>query len=234
MNTSALTTGSHNLFTGSPVPAVLSGRSTSIKKLQKHQTSRLKLNSNGDLIVSAKNGQIVFNKPIVYQEDAGRRRPVQGWFTLLAKNTIRFSLGNYDRTRALVIDPTLAYSTYLEGTGSPAEIGGQGATIAVDGAGNAYIAGFTSVLDFPVTSGALQTSLGGSQITRNSTYAFVTKLDPTGSKLIYSTHLSGSGNLDNYGDSISSIFVDTAGDAYVAGRAFSPISPRQATPIDSQ
>ena len=98
----------------------------------------------------------------------------------------------------------LVYSTYLGGSGSEFVCG-----IAVDGAGSAYVTGGTTSTDFPTTAGAAQTTNAG------VFDAFVTKLDATGSGLVYSTYLGGSGS-----DPISAvgIAVDGAGSAYVTGR----------------
>src|SRR5208283_3650339 len=102
----------------------------------------------------------------------------------------------------------LVYSTFLGGsTGSfPQEAHG----IAVDSGGNAYVTGWTSASDFP-TMNPVQAAYGG-----GPEDAFVTKLNPTGSALVYSTYLGGS----DY-DFGSAIAVDTAGNTYVTGRTFS-------------
>ena len=84
----------------------------------------------------------------------------------------------------------LVYSTYLGG--SDVDDGGYG--IAVDGAGNAYVTGHTASTDFPTTAGAFDTTYNGGDD------AFVTKLNPSGSALVYSTYLGGSGDDDGYGD----------------------------------
>ena len=89
--------------------------------------------------------------------------------------------------------------------------------IAVDSSGNAYVTGDTSSTDFPTTRGVLQTTYGG------STDAFVSELNPTGSALVYSTYLGGSGGGVGYG-----IAVDSAGNAYVTGYTSStdfPVTP---------
>jgi len=104
----------------------------------------------------------------------------------------------------------LVYSTYLGGSGGfsgycTSQIGDAGFGVAVDGSGNAYITGSTRSSDFPVTSGAFQTSLAGYNV-------FVTKLSPTGSALIYSTYLGGVGV-----DSGSGIALGSSGNAYVTG-----------------
>ncbi|MCM3541322.1 HYR domain-containing protein, partial [Priestia endophytica] len=97
---------------------------------------------------------------------------------------------------------TLIYSTYLGG-GTSTE---QGEGIAVDAGGNAYVTGFTHSTDFPTTPGAFDTTLSG------FVDAFVTKLNPTGSMLIYSTYLGGTDSDRGFG-----IALDAGGNAYVTG-----------------
>ena len=96
----------------------------------------------------------------------------------------------------------LVYSTYLGGSGGENLVGG--AAIAVDAAGNAYVTGHTDSTDFP-TVNPFQTFGGQND-------AFVTKLNPAGSALVYSTYLGGGGN--DFGTGIA---VDVAGNAYVTG-----------------
>jgi hypothetical protein len=96
----------------------------------------------------------------------------------------------------------LVYSTYLGGTGNDGAL-----NIAVDVSGNAYVTGVTASTNFPTTVGAFQTTFGG-----GTNDAFVVKLNPTGSALVYSTYLGG-----NSDDSGLGIAVDASGDAYVAG-----------------
>lgn len=184
---------------------------------------RIKLEASGDLQIIAKNGEITFDKPVVYQEIGGQRRPVEGRFALLTKNIVGFRLGSYERDKPVVIDPTLTYSTYLGGSG-----GGYGTAIAADAAGNAYVVGVTYSTDFPVTGGAFQsTNKSGASYLFN---AFVSKLNPTGTSLIYSTYLGGSGNISaagtfNHGDYPTGISIDSSGNAYVTGLAYSTDFP---------
>jgi hypothetical protein len=183
--------------------------------------NHLHLAANGDLIVSTSGGSLTFRKPSIYQALAGQRVPGTGEFALVAKNTVGFRLGSYDRDRALVIDPVLVYSTFLGGSGDPnaALVGGGSNAIAVDAAGNAYVAGWTYSSDFPVTQGAFQTSNHAA----GQNTAFVAKLNPTGTALVYSTYLGGS-----VFDSANAIAVDAAGNAYVAGQTAStdfPVTP---------
>jgi len=108
---------------------------------------------------------------------------------------------------------TLVYSTFLGDEGE------EGDAVAADSSGNAYVTGVTASRHFPVTAGAVQTSLKGEGD------AFVTKLNATGTALLYSTYLGGSG-----GDSALGISVDSAGNAYLCGYTSSPDFPT-ANPI---
>ncbi|WP_353071415.1 SBBP repeat-containing protein [Tunturiibacter gelidoferens] len=182
------------------------------KPLRLHFTGaqRLTLDPSGNLTVRAKNGEIAFQKPLVYQEKNGRRQTIDGKFKLLADNSITFTLGAYDHHQTLVIDPTLAYSTYLGGVTpyytSPS-------SMAVDPQGNAYVVGYTESDTFPSTPGAFAGP--STSIERG----FVTKLNPTGTALVYSAI---------FGDSTPShIAVDSSGNAYVTGGASSnfPVTP---------
>lgn len=108
----------------------------------------------------------------------------------------------------------MIYSTYLGGNGPD-----QGNSIAVDEAGNAYLAGATSSPDFP-TRNALQPHSGGSSGVNFYDDAFITKLNPSGTALAWSTYLGGSGD-----ENASSVRVDAAGHAYVTGQTTSSDFP---------
>jgi hypothetical protein len=110
------------------------------------------------------------------------------------------------------LNPTgsaLLYSTYLGGSNEELGWG-----LAVDSAGNAYVTGWTYSSDFSTTLGAVQPAFGGVSDT------FVTKLNPAGSALLYSTYLGGSGEDGGFG-----LAVDNAGNVYIAGKAASPNFP---------
>lgn len=131
----------------------------------------------------------------------------------------------------------LIYSTYLGGSDSSGgPLGDQANAIAVDAPGDAYLTGFTSSADFPVTPGAFQTSIG-----RQSQAAFVTELNPLGTAPVYSTYLGGSTfppnwiNLGLRPDAGVGIALDSSGDAYVAGPTFDssfPTTPGAFKPVD--
>ncbi len=192
---------------------VAPGADPALVKLHFAGATALKLTA-GDLIVSAKYGQISFNKPVVYQLRDGRREAVEGRFRLLAKGTVAFAVGDYDHGRQLVIDPVLAYATYLGGAGSPSSGYSSAYAIAVDETGAAYVTGDTYSGSFPTTTGAYQRSFHGNGD------VFVTKLDPSGSSLVYSTYLGGG----NYSTGLG-IAVDSSGSAYITGSTSSTNFP---------
>jgi hypothetical protein len=119
--------------------------------------------------------------------------------------------GGFDAfvTKLNAAGSALVYSTYLGGIGDDFGLG-----IAVDAAGNASLTGYTNSPDFPTTPAAFQTAL------RGSINAFVTKLNSSGSVLIYSTYLGGSGDDRGFG-----LAVDSAGNAYVTGYSTSTDFP---------
>ncbi len=161
----------------------------------------------GNLQLTVKGRKVLFEAPQVYQEDGTGRRPVSGRYSAGGNNDVSFDVKDYDPSRKLVIDPVLDYGTYLGGTG-----GDRGTGIAVDGLGNTYITGLTSG-SFPITPGAIQ-SVFGSKVYTEMNDVFVSKFDPTGSTLLYSTYLGGTQN-----DTGEAIAVDGNGDAYVTGQA---------------
>jgi hypothetical protein len=167
---------------------------------------KLELTPEGDLEVIAANGSIAFHKPIVYQNQNGQHKPVDGSFTLAANNTVGFTLGNYNDLMPLVIDPVLAYSTYLGGTSTD-----QGFAIAADSTGAAYITGETTSSNFPTTAGSYQPKQNNGGYGYSSSEVFVTKLSANGASLVYSTYM---GNGTNHGRGIA---IDSAGDAYITG-----------------
>jgi len=120
-------------------------------------------------------------------------------------------VGDYDPTTTLVIDPSLAYSTFIGGSGDD-----RGYAITVDSSGNAYLTGSTQdgTTDYPTTSGAYDTSHNGNYD------VFVTKLNSEGGDLVYSTYIGMSS-----GDSGCDIAVDSSGNAYVTGYTSSSSYP---------
>ncbi len=178
----------------------------------------LRVNRAGELEVILDHGKIIERKPVIYQELDGVRVAVKGSYRLLGRNKgvyeYSFTVASYDHTRDLVIDPVLEYSTYLGGSGSD-----NVNDLAIDSAGNVYVIGYTDSADFPVVSPIQGTIAGSNEV-------FVTKIDPTGSAIVYSSYLGGSGY-----DLGNNIAVDSAGNVYLAGYTkstdFPVVSPIQ-------
>ncbi|WP_332760930.1 DUF7948 domain-containing protein [Pseudarthrobacter sp.] len=159
----------------------------------------LSVGGDGALLVDTPLGALRDSAPTSYQLTDGRQGAVESRYALEG-HSYGFALGHYDRTQALVIDPSLAYSTFLGGSADDFGLG-----VAVDAAGNAYVSGSTSSADFPTTAGAHDTSLSSSDV-------FVTKLNAAGTGLVYSTYLGGSGS--EFGGYVA---LDGMGNAYVTG-----------------
>jgi hypothetical protein len=171
--------------------------------------------SSGDLVIGVGAGEVRLLRPVSYQpatEGGGGRTEVESGYRLLGANRVGFELGRYDHGRPLVIDPVLVYSTFLGGTN--VGTGDKANGIAVDSHGNAYVVGTAYSTDFPLATGAYQTTDGA--LTKGWGTAFISKLSPDGTSLVYSTFLGGSGS-DFLGDTGIAIAVDSAGDAFVTG-----------------
>jgi len=164
-------------------------------------------------------GDVRFEAPRVYQTVGDEERPVEGHFVRLADNKVGFEVGEYDRSRTLVIDPVLSYSTYLGGSGD--EVGPK---IAVDSGLNFYVAGSTTSANFPLVSGAtpFQASLKG------TSDVFIAKFNPTGSTLLFATYLGGDGT-----ETVAGVGVDGGFNVYVGGTTTSANFPTSAAAFQS-
>ena len=165
------------------------------------------VDSEGNLVLRLNQSRVLQRKPIVYQDRSGVRKTIQGSYRLISPDTVAFDVGPYDRKAALVIDPILSYSTILGGSTGDDDA----RAIAADSAGNIYITGSTTSTDFP-TAGPIQANSGSQDPAAGLNDAFVTKLNPSGTALVYSTYLGGSND-----DNSNAIAVDSAGNAIIVG-----------------
>ncbi|MBZ5572334.1 MAG: SBBP repeat-containing protein [Acidobacteriia bacterium] len=175
-------------------------------------TDSLTVDSDGNLVLGLKHGRMRFQSPRVYQELGDQERAVPGRFELRGSHEVGFALGAYDRSRALIIDPILTYSTYFGGSGDEAcsvilgtPVSGCPA-VTVDTALNAYIAGITSSADFPLAGTPYQSTL------RGAANIFVAKFNGAANTLIFSTYLGGDGT-----DYTAGVTVDPGFNVFVAG-----------------
>jgi hypothetical protein len=154
------------------------------------------LTANGDLQAQLAGASFLLHRPAAYQDVNGKRAAVDAQFALRPNGSVGFQLGEYDPTQPLVIDPvvTLTYATYLgtnavNAQGNPTGVD-EAFAVAADAAGDAFVVSATSDTSFPVTPGAFQKTYTGCP---NCGLIAVSKFDPTGSTLLYSTFIGGSG-----------------------------------------
>jgi hypothetical protein len=167
----------------------------------------VRLDTEDNLIVETRGGDLRFQSPVVYQQINGSRVPVRGSFAVKDSSHITFRLSQYDRNQSLVIDPVLIYGSYLGGSGDD-----QASGIAVDSTGSAYITGYTDSADFP------SANLGS--LPSGTTHVFVAKLDAAGSNLVYADYIGG--NSQDYGYALA---LGSANHVYVTGSTASSDFP---------
>ena len=203
------------------------GADPKVIRMKYDGTKASQVDASGNLQLSLGGRKVSLLAPSVYQGEEGARTPLVGKYVRTGNNEVGFEVKDYDKTKPLIVDPVLDYSTYLGGSGNDSGNG-----IAVDSSGNAYVTGSTAALEvyyfpiitvgvpaippdsFPTTPGSFQPNSTGYE------NAFVSKMSPDGSTLIYSTYLGGS----DY-DTGNGIAVDPNGDAYVAGSTSSADFP---------
>jgi hypothetical protein len=150
--------------------------------------------ATGDLLIAVDGGTLREAAPVAWQDLPGGRVPVAASFSL-SGDVAGFSLGAYDPSQPLVIDPTLSLGTYLGGGSAD-----YGRGIAVDGQGAIYVVGDFFSSDF----------LGSDTPPTGSKDVIVLKLTPAGDDLVYGWFMGGSG-----GDEGLAITVNGAGEAFV-------------------
>lgn len=188
-------------------------------RLQIEGGKGLKINENGELEVETELGTVKFTKPIAYQEIEGKRVDVEVAYdlevvsdqALTPELTYAFNLGDYDKTKTLIIDPLLA-STFIGGSGG--DWSNWSNSITFDSSGNIYVTGVTWSSDYPITPGAYDTSFNGNGD------VFVSKLNSTLTTLLASTFIGGSSY--DYGNSI---VLDSSDNVYVTGETSSSDYP---------
>jgi hypothetical protein len=179
--------------------------------------NQIDLDDAGNLVLQTVNGELRFQSPVIYQESSGTRVPVSGSYVVNDPTHISFHVTGYDSNKPLVIDPVLLYGTYLGGSG-----GDQPSGIVVDSTGSVYIAGYTDSPDFSLTTFGTPAA--------SSNHVFVTKLDSTGSSLVYADYLGG--NSDDYGIALA---LDSSNNVYVTGSTtstnFPTVNPYQSAAL---
>lgn len=185
-------------------------------KLRFEGAEDLRVDEAGDLLIETAAGTVRQHKPFVYQEIAGARREIASSYKLEADGHVGFELAAYDATEQLVIDPVLAYASYVGAPSGDAALG-----IAVDADGFAYITG-NLFGAFTMTPGAYDTTNAGQDV-------YVAKINPAGGSFVYATYISANGG-NNAGNDIA---IDAQGNAYITGKATGAFFPATSGAYDT-
>lgn len=173
--------------------------------------------ADGDAVVfHAGSARVRWAAPIAFQ--GNRRLPVK--YHLHPDGTLGFRVQNHDRSQPLVIDPVMQYLTYLGRRGGDAA-----GRSALDAQGNIYFAGASTDGEYPTTPGAATPNPRGFNVTN----IVVTKMDPTGSRILYSTYIGGGNN-----ELAAGVAVDPTGALYVTGATDSSDFPTTANAFQRQ
>ena len=180
------------------------GADLSLLRLKFEGQESISVNEAGELVIKTSLGEVTNGKLYSYQSDNGKQKEVTCRFLQNADGTCSLNAIDYDKNKELIIDP-LVYSTYIGGSNFEF-----GQSIEIDAEGYAYIAGSTNSSEFPTTPGAYQDTYGGDLGYGGD--AFVSKLNPAGNTLVYSTFIGGSSS-----DLSLSIAIDACKNAYITG-----------------
>jgi len=173
---------------------------------------KLTISADGGLDFSAGEARWRLLPPQAYQLHGSKRQAVPSAYRIQADGSVAFTVGNYDKSQPLTIDPVVQYSNII-GVSNRINVN----SIQVDAAGNLFIAGDTFASDYPVVNGK-------PPLTNSSDQVYITKLDPTGNTILYSTFIPASGF-----SSTHSLALDGDGNAYLAGIAGGPDFPLTST-----
>jgi uncharacterized protein (TIGR03437 family) len=193
------------------------GADASRIRLAYRGASSVRVNPSGELAVESPLGGFHDESPVSFQQfgkqPGGGQKSIKTAYRIVSAEgpgrvVYGFQLGDYDRSRELVIDPAvLVYCGFIGGGGDDV-----GNAIAVDGSGNAYVVGETSSSQatFPVAAGFDLTYSDGPGD------AFIAKVNAAGTALVYCSYIGGTSN-----DRATGVAVDGPGNAYVVGETFS-------------
>ena len=199
------------------------GNYTDIKVQYKGQ-DKIKLLKNGNAIITSNVGQIIEQKPYVYQIKNGKIIEIESEFVLTNEHTLSFKLGDYDKSIALIIDPILVFATY---NGAFTDNFGMTATYAYDG--KAYTGGTLFGNNYPTPSPAYNTTTnftGTSSANYGITDVYITKYSPDGTTMLWTSFIGGGDNTQGT-ETVHSLICDTLNNVYLYGATSSIDFPIQ-------
>lgn len=185
---------------------------------------KIKLQKNGNVIIHTKIGQIIEQKPYVYQIKNGKFVEVKSEFLISDDDVLSFSLGDFDETLELIIDPVLVFATY---NGAETDNFGMTATYAYDG--KAYTGGVIYGNNYPTPSPAYNTTTnftGTSSASYGITDVFITKYSADGTTLLWTSFLGGGDDTQGT-ETVHSLICDTLNNIYLYGATSSIDFPIQ-------
>ncbi|MBI3664734.1 MAG: SBBP repeat-containing protein, partial [Acidobacteria bacterium] len=188
------------------------GASSGLIRLAFEGADSVRMEGSHEVVAETRLGKLRLSRPRIFQFVEGQRVELAGSYVM--KNAqVSFAIAEFDRTRPLIIDPTLSYSSYLGGSDSDNAL-----ALALDSSGNFYVAGETRSIDFPTTPGPFQADPDPF----NGFDAFITKFSPAG-QVVYSSYFGGglAVGYQSTADGAAGIAVDTSGNAYVVGSTWS-------------
>ncbi len=191
-------------------------------------SDKIEVDSGGELVIHMGDSTVTQHKPVIFQEHNGVRTPVAGGYEIVAsakssaeKTMVGFKLADYDRSAALTIDPVLVYATFYGDTPQTDHSGDDiGLAVAIDASGAAYVVGKTNTYEFqvvnaieiipdPIDHAKFPTEF---HTEPGNYHGFVTKFQPDGTQLVYSTYLGGTNN-----DECRGAAVDSNNNLYICG-----------------
>ena len=182
---------------------VAAGADPSRIRLRFDGADAVALGADGHLTIRSGKAEVRWQRPRVHQEVRGRKVEIAGAYEMLGANRAGFRLGDYDKSKPVVIDPVISYLTYLGSAES--SVAGRSTT---DAAGNIYITGATGDGTWPATPGAVLPNRAGF----TPSNVFLTKMNAAGTALIYSTFIGGA-----QAELGAAVAVDAQGNAYITG-----------------
>lgn len=191
-------------------------------------TDAIELDDQGALLLVTENGTFRQEPPVTYSVTAdGSRNELGSRFVLLGEDRFGFQVDGWPAAGAsLVIDPVMSFTSYLGG-GESDGFGG----VATGADGSIYLAGHTLSVDFPTTIGAFDETFNGFGVGADD--AFVVKLDPTGSTLLYATFLGGTDGNTFLGEFACDIQLNGLNQAHVVGTSTASDFPTTAGVIST-
>lgn len=169
---------------------------------------RVSLRDDGGISIVAGKETWLLLPPKAYQKQKSGQKSIRAGYRLPQPNVVAFNVGNFDRSVPLIIDPVVQYANILSVSGNT-NVG----AIQVDALGDLFIVGDTGAHDYPVVNGLPPNAGGSDQV-------YLTKLNPAGDTILYSTYLPASGF-----SSTRALVLDGNGNAYIAGTAGGPEFP---------